>query len=161
MKRPFHILLLSLLCVGLSALKSYGQVAAKPMSMPVLGASYPWNDGQLIEPSELAATIKTGDSKPVILNIGAVEDIPGAIHIGAVSSAENMGKLQKMVAAFPKNTTIVIYCGCCPFTKCPNIHPAFLELKKLGFTRIKVLDLPVNLQTNWIAKGYPVARNLK
>ncbi len=99
MKRPFHILLLSLLCVGLSALKSYGQVAAKPMSMPVLGAGYPWSDGQLIEPSELAATIKSGDSKPVTLNIGAVEDIPGAIHIGAVSSAENMGKLQIIIKA--------------------------------------------------------------
>jgi len=155
----FYILLLSLLCVGLCTLKSNGQVAAKPMSMPMLGVSYPWNDGQLMEPAELAVMIKSGDAKPVILNIGAVEDIPGATHIGAVSKPENMEQLQKTVAAFPKNTELVIYCGCCPFTKCPNIRPAFHKLIKLGFTHIKVLDLPVNLQTNWIAKGYPVASN--
>jgi len=52
---------------------------------------------------------------------------------------------------------MVIYCGCCPFTKCPNIRPAFQQLKKMGFTNVKVLDLPVNLQTNWIAIGYPLA----
>jgi hypothetical protein len=112
-----------------------------------------------MKPAELATLIKSGNAKTVILNIGAVEDLPGAKHIGEVSNPDNMEKLQKAVAAFPKNNKLVIYCGCCPFIKCPNIRPAFLELKRLGFTQIKVLDLPINLKTNWIAKGYPVAGN--
>ena len=78
---------------------------------------------------------------------------------GTVSNAENMELLQKTVSAYAKNTTIGIYCGCCPFTKCPNIRPAFAELTKLGFTHIKVLNLPVNLHTNWTSKGYPLASN--
>lgn len=68
-----------------------------------------------------------------------------------------MKLLRKTVAALPKNTVIVVYCGCCPFTKCPNIRPAFLEMKKMGFTHVELLNLPVNLQTNWVAKGYPLA----
>ena len=155
MKKTLNMLLLSLLCLGLCPLKSNAQVSAKPMAAP--GTTYPWTDIQLLEPADLALIIKSNDSKPVILNIGAVEDIAGATHIGAVGKPENMEKLLKVVAAFPKNTEFVVYCGCCPFTKCPNIRPAFLELEKLGFSNIKVLDLPVNLNTNWIARGYPVA----
>jgi hypothetical protein len=157
MKRTFYKLLLGLLCVGLCSVTSKAQVSAKPMSMPVLGVSNPWSNSQLLEPAELAASLKSNGRKPVILNIGAAEDIEGATHIGAVTKPENMEKLQKAVAAFPKNAILVIYCGCCPFDKCPNIRPAFLELEKLGFTHIKVLDLPVNLKTNWVANGYPVA----
>ncbi|MEO8886076.1 MAG: rhodanese-like domain-containing protein, partial [Mucilaginibacter sp.] len=90
--------------------------------------------------------------------IGAVEDLPGAVHIGPVSDQQNMEKLRQILANLPKNKAVVIYCGCCPFTKCPNIQPAYRELKKNGFTQIKVLDLPTNLKTNWIAKGYPLEK---
>ncbi|GGH12613.1 hypothetical protein GCM10007352_19500 [Mucilaginibacter phyllosphaerae] len=113
-----------------------------------------------MEPALLAANIKENPAKlPLILNIGAVEDIKGAKHIGAADKTENLKALKAMVTTLPKNADIVIYCGCCPFTKCPNIRPAFQELKKMGFTHIKLLNLPVNLQTNWIAKGYPLAVN--
>ena len=106
----------------------------------------------------LAGDIKDASSNSIaIFNIGAVEDIKGAKHIGAVSNSENLEKLKRAVAVLPKNTAMVIYCGCCPFAKCPNIRPAFLELKRLGFSNVKVLNLPANLKTNWIAKGYPLA----
>ncbi len=111
-----------------------------------------------MEPSVLAAQIKTGGTNlPLILNIGAVEDIKGATHIGAVNDAKNLEKLKSTVAALPKNTSIVVYCGCCPFAKCPNIRPAFALLLKGGFTNVKLLNLSTNLKTNWIAKGYPLA----
>ena len=111
-----------------------------------------------MEPSALATIIKnTPASLPLILNIGAVEDIKGATHIGAVSNADNLQALIKAVADLPKNKAIVIYCGCCPFTRCPNIKPAFNELKRQGFTNVKLLNLPVNLKTNWTAEGYPLA----
>lgn len=130
-----------------------------PVAMPTLGVNNPWTESQLLEPAELAADIKAGETKtPIIFNIGAVEDIKGAIHIGSVSNAENLEKLKKAVTALSKNTAIVIYCGCCPFAKCPNIRPAFNELKKAGFTNVKLLNLSTNLKTNWIAKGYPLAK---
>ena len=117
----------------------------------------PWRPDELLAPATLAAQLKAGDSHAVILNIGRVEDIGNAKHIGQVSQKENMEKLTKEVSPLPRNTELVIYCGCCPFPKCPNIRPAFQELKRLGFTNIKVLNLPNNLETNWIKEGYPMA----
>jgi hypothetical protein len=158
MKKNCLTTFLSLLFIVLVPLASHAQTSAG--TMPQLGISNPWSDSQLLEPSVLVAAMKSGETKtPVIFNIGSVEDIKGAKHIGAVSSAENLEKLKNAVAVLPKNTAIVIYCGCCPFTKCPNIRPAFLELKKLGFTNVKLLNLPTNLKTNWIANGYPLAVN--
>ncbi|CAN5518995.1 hypothetical protein BH09BAC6_BH09BAC6_31960 [soil metagenome] len=153
MKRNL-LILLSLLLTATIQLKAQ----TSPAAMPTVGQTNPWTDAQLLAPSKLAADITSGDAKtPVIFNIGAVEDIKGAKHIGAVNNAGNLEKFKKAVSGLPKNTPVVVYCGCCPFSKCPNIRPAFLALQKLGFTDIKVLDLPVNLQTNWIAKKYPLA----
>jgi len=157
MKRLLQIALATLFVIGLTALKSQAQEATKVQSLQAL--SYPWTPSQLLEPADLAAQIKAGNTKALILNIGAVEDIKGATHIGPVSKAENMALLQKTVSGYAKNTTVVIYCGCCPFTKCPNIRPAFTELTKMGFTHIKVLNLPVNLHTNWTSLGFPLAAN--
>ncbi|SHM74758.1 rhodanese-like domain-containing protein [Mucilaginibacter sp. OK098] len=155
MKKNAFIILVCLLGLTISNIKA--QTSPATMSMP--GISNPWTNSQLLEPAELAADIKAGETKtPIIFNIGAVEDIKGAIHIGAVSSAENLEKLKEAVAALSKNTAIVIYCGCCPFAKCPNIRPAFIELQKLGFTNVKLLNLSTNLKTNWIAKGYPLTK---
>jgi hypothetical protein len=156
MKKISLIMFSCLLFVVLTA--SNAQAQTSPVTMPAPGVSNPWSDSQLLEPSQLAAELKAGEIKtPVIFNIGAVEDIKGAKHIGAVNDAGNLEKLKNAVAALPKNTALVIYCGCCPFAKCPNIRPAFAELKKLGFTNIKLLNLSTNLKTNWIAKGYPLA----
>jgi hypothetical protein len=117
----------------------------------------PWTNKELIEPATLAAQLMGDHDHPVIFNIGKVEDIKGAKHIGPVSKPENLEKLKNEVAPLPKNTELIIYCGCCPFAKCPNIRPAFTTLKKSGFTNIKVLDIPINLETNWTGKGYPLA----
>jgi hypothetical protein len=141
-----------LLLAGLCVPNVQAQITPKPLDAPAVGV--PWTPAELLEPSVLAAQIKDGTS-PLIFNIGAVEDITGAKHVGAVNNAVNMEKFKQTLASLPKSTELVIYCGCCPFTKCPNIRPAYNELKKDGFTNIKVLNLPTNLKTNWIAKGYP------
>ena len=155
MKKIFFIALLSFSIIGLIYKTATAQ--ATPLTQQALAPAAPWSESQLIEPAALSAELKSpGTNTPMIYNIGAVEDIKGAKHIGAVSKAENLEKFKSAVAALPKNTIIIIYCGCCPFTKCPNIRPAFLELKKEGFTNIKVLNLPTNLKSDWIAKGYPL-----
>ncbi|MGZ3757653.1 MAG: rhodanese-like domain-containing protein [Mucilaginibacter sp.] len=146
-------------CLFISLLLvSVAKAQTSPGSVPATLNTYPWSNSELMAPSALVTIIKnTPASLPLVLNIGAVEDIKGATHIGAVSNADNLKALAKAVSTLPKNKAIVIYCGCCPFTRCPNIKPAFNELKKLGFTNVKLLNLPVNLKTNWIAEGYPLA----
>lgn len=144
------------LVISLTSLMAMAQTS--PASSPSAAGLYPWTDNQLMEPADLAAVLNNPKSdKPLIFNIGAVEDIKGATHIGPLSKAANLDAFKSALATLPKNTVIVVYCGCCPFTRCPNIQPAYLELKKLGFTNIKVLNLNTNLKTNWINKGYPLA----
>jgi hypothetical protein len=156
MKKIYLIAICYSIIFCLAALKTQAQIS-NPVA-PSLTAPNPWTDSQLLEPSVLAAQIKTGGTDiPLILNIGAVEDIKGATHIGAVNDTKNLEKLKNTVKDLPKNTAIVIYCGCCPFARCPNIRPAFAELVKSGFTNVKLLNLPANLKTNWIGKGYPLA----
>ncbi|HTI58235.1 rhodanese-like domain-containing protein [Mucilaginibacter sp.] len=157
MKRnPLKPLLFSILLI-LLGITSKAQVSKDPNVL--LGLKKPWASNELIEPSALAADLKNNSTAtPLIFNIGAVENIKGARHIGAASNAENLEKLKNTVKDLPQNTAIVIYCGCCPFSKCPNVSPAYLELKKLGFSNVKVLDLATNLKTDWIDKGYPLGK---
>ena len=152
MKKLIHFTLPLLLILPASTV--YAQ--ASPQTMQSLGAAIPWGDNELLEPSVLAAQISS-DKAPVIFNIGAVEDIKNAIHIGPVEKADNLEKFKKQIASVPKSAAIVIYCGCCPFARCPNIRPAYKVLKEAGFSNISVLNLTQNLKTNWIAKGYPLA----
>jgi hypothetical protein len=156
MKNKIVVTLCCVFTCCLICFRTNAQTTPVPIQ-PTL-VSYPWAAAELIEPATLAGTLSAATAQvPLILNIGAVEDIKGATHIGAVSKTDHMTTLISTVTPLPKNTLMVIYCGCCPFTKCPNIRPAFEQLKKMGFTNVKVLDLPVNLQTNWIGKGYPLA----
>lgn len=156
MKNISLIIILSFFILNITS--SISRAQTTPVAMSALGVNDPWTDNQLLEPSVLARDLNNkGTQIPMIFNIGAVEDIKNAKHIGVLSINKNLEKLRGVVAILPKGTAIVIYCGCCPFNKCPNIRPAFVELKKLGFTNFKLLNLPFNLQTNWIAKGYPLA----
>jgi len=154
-----NFLILPIACIfitGLMLVTAQAQTSAVPLVS--MEKPTPWSAAQLLEPADLAVIIaKPGAVIPAIFNIGAVEDIKGAKHIGAVNNAENLEKFKNETRSLPRNTEVVIYCGCCPFTKCPNIRPAFTELTKMGFTNIKVLNLSTNLKTNWIAKGYPLA----
>ena len=156
MKKSSLIALFTFFISNLIYFQTKAQTSPGPM--PTLGVSNPWTEKQVIQPYILASMITDANiNKPLILNIGAVSDIKNAKHIGAVSEAQNMKKLNSAVRLLPKDTPVVIYCGCCPFNKCPNIRPAFLVLQKEGFTDVKVLDLQTNLKVDWSSKGYPLA----
>jgi len=117
----------------------------------------PWTDKQLKDPAMLAAAI--ADSKaprPVIFNIGPVQQIKGAIAIGPASKPGNLEKLKQQLAKLPKDTEVIIYCGCCPFRRCPNVRPAFELLQKTKFKNAKLLNLPTSLNDDWVSKGYPM-----
>jgi hypothetical protein len=109
----------------------------------------------LIEPSELAATIKSNKEAPIIFSIGPGAIVPNSKDIGMIKEEENMKKFREQLSGLPKDTQIVVYCGCCPYEHCPNVRPAIELLKDMKFTNYKLLDLPHNIKIDWINKGYP------
>jgi thiosulfate/3-mercaptopyruvate sulfurtransferase len=124
----------------------------------------PWTSSDLVPAGQLnsqLAAVKAG--KIVLIQVGFLTmyklgHIPGSKYAGAASNAEGLAALQKLVAKLPRNQEIVIYCGCCPWDDCPNIRPAFRALKEMGFSNLKVLDIPERLGTDWTAKEFPIVR---
>ncbi len=117
----------------------------------------------LIQPQDLANVLKGGKNLPLILNIGprmlyAQAHIPGAEYIGAGSEPQGREALRARVKTLSKKQFIVLYCGCCPWSHCPNVHPAYKELFELGFTNVKVLYIANNLGADWVNRGYPTER---
>jgi len=115
-------------------------------------------DMALIQPKELAAHL---DAKPVIIQVGPnylyrSHRIPGALYAGPGSKAEGLALLKTAVAKLPHDREIVLYCGCCPWDRCPNVQPSIDLLKQLGFTNVKALYIAENFKTNWIDASYPV-----
>jgi thiosulfate/3-mercaptopyruvate sulfurtransferase len=117
-----------------------------------------WTPDQLMNPSELSTILKDNKQVPVIYCIGPGAIIPHSKDVGMVKEAENIKLFKEQLAKLPKDTQIVIYCGCCPYEHCPNVRPAIQLLKEMKFTNFKLLDLPNNIKTDWINKGYPVEK---
>jgi thiosulfate/3-mercaptopyruvate sulfurtransferase len=117
----------------------------------------PWTEEQLMQPERLAAIINDSTvAKPLIINVGPVNSIKGAIKTGPAKEKDNLNELEKLLSKEDRKKAIVIYCGCCPFKDCPNIRPAFSLLTKMSFTNHKLLNMPHNLKTDWINHGYPM-----
>jgi hypothetical protein len=118
----------------------------------------PWREDQLISPGTLANIINdSAVAKPLIINIGPVNSIKGAVKIGPAKEKDNLKELKKLVSSTDKKRAIVVYCGCCPFKDCPNIRPAFSLLNSMKFINHKLLNLPHNLKMDWISQGYPMS----
>jgi len=114
-----------------------------------------WTKDQLIEPVTLAQTIEANKNVPLIYCVGPGVVIPHSIDIGMTKDEKNLQKFKDSLKTVPRNANIVIYCGCCPFEHCPNVRPAISLLKEMKFTNYQLLNLPHNIKTDWIAKGYP------
>jgi hypothetical protein len=114
-----------------------------------------WTKDQLIEPAALAQTLQTNKGIPLIYSVGPGAVIPNSIDIGMTQNEKNLEKFKEAISKLPRNSNIVIYCGCCPFEHCPNVRPAIAVLKEMNFTNFHLLNLPHNIKTDWIAKGYP------
>jgi thiosulfate/3-mercaptopyruvate sulfurtransferase len=118
-------------------------------------------DADLIQPADLAATLKnTSATQPLILQVGFrtlydQSHIPGAEYAGAARDSDGLDTLRNRVAKLPKDAAIVIYCGCCPWSRCPNIAAAYDALHELGFSKFKVLYIADNFGSDWVDKGYP------
>jgi hypothetical protein len=118
---------------------------------------------ELIQPQVLVKALQSGLRKPLVLYVGphilySQAHIRNAEFIGPASDPQALENLRRRITALPRNSFIVLYCGCCPWDHCPNIRPAYKELQKSGFTGVKVLFLANNFGTDWVDKGYPVEK---
>jgi thiosulfate/3-mercaptopyruvate sulfurtransferase len=117
----------------------------------------PWTQSQLLEPADLAKIINNPEaSQPYIFCIGPQSVIKGSVYIGPTKDQKNLDAFKAQLKKLPKDADIVIYCGCCPFDRCPNVRPAFELLNKMEFKNQKLLNLSRNVKVDWIDKGYPV-----
>ena len=115
-----------------------------------------WKPSQLVETKDLAKKIEKNDTKKmVILSIGPDSVIKGSVNIGATHDHQNIEKMKAYLKDVPKDKEVVLYCGCCPFSRCPNIRPAFNTMMELGFKNGKLLNIPNNIKTDWIDHDYP------
>lgn len=112
---------------------------------------------------ELVRILAAKPPKPMLFHVGSrmfflQAHIPGSEYLGAGGTAEGIQNLRRRVSALPKNTPIILYCGCCPWSHCPNVNPPYDTLLQMGFTRVRVLFMANNFGADWVEKGYPIAR---
>ena len=126
------------------------------------GAEDPWLPAETVEPAQLVKELpESPPSHLTLVYVGtktlyAGAHIPGAVYYGPGSSEPGLTALKAFAAALPKSSDVVLYCGCCPLEKCPNLRPAFAALKGLGLARLRVLILPTSFARDWVEKGYPI-----
>lgn len=119
---------------------------------------------KLIQPEELARILQSQKGgSPLILHVGyrvlyLQAHVPHSEYIGPASEPEGIQRLRQRVQALSRTQSIVVYCGCCPWSKCPNVGPAYNELRAMGFRNVKLLYIADNFGKNWVDKGYPVAK---
>src|SRR5579885_3564739 len=108
----------------------------------------PWSAAETVSAEELHRELTNEKGpRPVIVYVGfrtlfAGGHIPGATFHGTASKSEGLEELKKWAKDLPRTASVVIYCGCCPFERCPNIRPAYAALREMEFSKVRVLMLP-------------------
>jgi thiosulfate/3-mercaptopyruvate sulfurtransferase len=127
----------------------------------------PWTNAQVLQAADLVHELgnSKGGSAPTIVYVGFHTlfeggHVPAASFHGTASKEEGLAELKKWAGALPRSTNLVIYCGCCPFDRCPNIRPAYTAVHDLGFIHVRVLVLPTSFAADWVEKGYPMQKGL-
>ena len=170
MKRAITILLVGTTAASLAASVWAVRANSQTRLGGTTGAMFPayqatfLSSSQLISPEELVKILQAPKGeKPLMIQVGshvlyAQAHIPGSEYIGPASNESGIQQLRKRVEAMPRSKFIVLYCGCCPWSHCPNVKPADDALHAMGFTKVKVLYIPGNFGMDWVEKGYPVAK---
>jgi thiosulfate/3-mercaptopyruvate sulfurtransferase len=125
-------------------------------------SSFPWTPDRLVASADLSRELGRGEApRPRVVHVGPASlfksaHVPGAVHAGEASDADGLAAFERWLAALPRDADLVVYCGCCPYKNCPNLRPAYSKAVALGFTRVRVLDLPTTLKADWTDHGLPV-----
>jgi thiosulfate/3-mercaptopyruvate sulfurtransferase len=134
------------------------------MVLPVAGQATLIPASRQITPEDLVKLLHgSPQQKPLMIQVGShvlytQAHIPGSEYIGPASSEAGLQQLRKRVAMLRRTQLIVLYCGCCPWSHCPNVEPADNALHKMGFRNVKILYIAENFGSDWVNKGYPTAK---
>lgn len=124
----------------------------------------PWPSTDAMQPAVLAKILTDKYvSVPTVVFVGfrslySGGHVPNASYRGTASTEQGLAELKAWAASLPRSTELIIYCGCCPMDKCPNVRPAYTALSGMGFKKVQVLVLPTSFATDWADKGYPMAK---
>jgi thiosulfate/3-mercaptopyruvate sulfurtransferase len=145
------ILIIAIAATCFMSIRAAGQATSIPQS-------------RQITPENLLPFLqKPAKERPLMIQVGShvlytQAHIPGSEYIGPASSEAGLQQLRKRVEPLPRTKFIVLYCGCCPWSHCPNVKPADDALHAMGFSNVKVLYIADNFGANWADKGYPTAK---
>lgn len=145
---------------GVAALLVMASLIALTSTRSIQADSDPWRQTRTIQPADLAKELGNSKNAPTVVFVGfrrlySAGHIKGAQFHGTAGSDEGLKELTAWAAGLPRSTNLVIYCGCCPMERCPNIRPAFKTLEGLGFKNLRVLLLPQDFAADWASKGFP------
>lgn len=158
-------MLLLLVGVAAAGLLLQASKSAAARNLQPLPASDPWTPAQIVQPAELVKEISgtPRSSRPIVVCVGfhtlyEGAHVPGAVFHGSAMSEPGLDDLKNWAKNLPLSANIVVYCGCCPLEHCPNLRPGFTALRDMGFTHLRVLNLPNSFAADWVEKGYPVEK---
>jgi thiosulfate/3-mercaptopyruvate sulfurtransferase len=159
--RFLHVAIAAIV-IGLGSSSDRPVNAQQPLSSSPAASNAAIPSSVLLQPNELLLMMRAQE-KPLILQVGshvlyAEAHISGSEYAGAAGSSSGIASLRERVSGLGKDQLIVIYCGCCPWVRCPNIRPAYEQLQAMGFTRVRALYLENNFGKDWVDKGYPVEK---
>jgi thiosulfate/3-mercaptopyruvate sulfurtransferase len=125
-----------------------------------IAKSDPWTENDIIMPEALNNELKSSKEKPMLIQMGFKmlfdqDHIPGSVFAGPAFKQEGIEALKETLKNVDHNKNIVLYCGCCKWVDCPNIHPGFKAVKDMGFKNVKLLYLKNTFMIDWVNKGYP------
>ena len=146
--------------LGIAAMLAIACLMTMVSPTSIHADSDPWTKAQTVQPADLAKELGNSKTAPTVVFVGfrrlySAGHIKGAQYHGTGGSEEGLKELTAWAAGLPRSTNLVIYCGCCPLERCPNIRPAFKALERLGFTNLRVLLIPQDFATDWAGKGFP------
>ena len=125
----------------------------------------PWPAAETIHAADLAKMVADKKSTPAaIFQVGfetmfKTQHVPGSVYAGPGRNEAGLELLKRAVAGVPKDSTIVLYCGCCPWEDCPNVRAALHTARSMGFKHVRSLFIPRDLKQDWIDKGYPTSKS--
>jgi thiosulfate/3-mercaptopyruvate sulfurtransferase len=145
---------------GIALLLAIVLLIALTSPLSLRADSDPWTKTQTVQPAELVKELGAPKTAPKVVFVGfkrlySAGHINGAEYHGTAGSEEGLKELTAWAAGLLRSTNLVIYCGCCPMERCPNVRPAFKALQGLGFKNLRVLLLPEDFATDWAGKGLP------
>jgi len=139
--------------------RGYNLKMVKPaLALTIAFAAYA-ADLVTIFPKYLAAQLP--DHAPAIVYVGPnvmyrSKHIPGSVFAGPGNGAQGIELLKAAAAKLARDRAVVLYCGCCPWDRCPNLKPSVEALRGMGFTNVKVVYMATGFKVDWIDANLPV-----